>query len=142
MALHRQNDHWERDALCRYADPELFFPVGAEGFALSQRERAQAICSTCPVGEQCLAFALDARIDHGIWGGTTPKQRRFLHRADGSRTFGDGRRDMSGDAMFRAWLTAELTGSAADADRRTRPAGSLVERRAGGSSPHGSRDGR
>jgi hypothetical protein len=35
-------------------------------------------CDHCPVKEQCLDWALEKRISHGVWGGTTPKQRRRL----------------------------------------------------------------
>jgi WhiB family redox-sensing transcriptional regulator len=33
------------------------------------------ICADCPVRRQCLAFALDTRQDHGVWGGTSEQER-------------------------------------------------------------------
>jgi hypothetical protein len=43
---------------------------------------SRLICATCTVGVECLAYALtdrDARA-HGIWAGTTPKERKQLKR--------------------------------------------------------------
>ena len=67
---------WRLLAACRHADPELFFPVSASGPSLDQVTQAKAICAGCPVRRQCLAFALDTRQDHGVWGGTSEEERR------------------------------------------------------------------
>lgn len=42
--------------------------------------RAQTICMTCPVTEECLAFALSTRQPIGIFGMHTEKDRRTLKR--------------------------------------------------------------
>lgn len=34
----------------------------------------------CPVRAECLAEALDNRIDFGVWGGMTERERRALLR--------------------------------------------------------------
>jgi hypothetical protein len=34
------------------------------------------ICAGCPVRQQCLAFALDTRQNHGVWGGMSEEERR------------------------------------------------------------------
>jgi WhiB family transcriptional regulator, redox-sensing transcriptional regulator len=67
---------WRLLAACRHADPELFFPVSASGPSLDQVTQAKAICARCPVRQQCLAFALNTRQDHGVWGGTSEEERR------------------------------------------------------------------
>lgn len=41
---------------------------------------AQRICARCPVQARCLEFALDGRIEWGVWGATTPWQRRRMRR--------------------------------------------------------------
>jgi WhiB family redox-sensing transcriptional regulator len=74
--------HWRNLALCRYEDPELFFPVGTlrSGSALIQADEAKTVCRRCPVREQCLAWALAAEPVEGIWGGTTEAERRAARR--------------------------------------------------------------
>ncbi|MFI5945884.1 WhiB family transcriptional regulator [Streptomyces uncialis] len=62
-------------------DPELFFPVGENGPAVLQADEAKAICSVCPVVDACLRGALERREPDGIWGGTTPSERRAMLRA-------------------------------------------------------------
>ena len=67
--------NWRIAARCRTADAEGLFVTGAR-----QRE-ARAICRTCPVRTECLAHALDHRIEFGVWGGMTERERRALLRA-------------------------------------------------------------
>ncbi len=45
-------------------------------------EDAIAICRSCPVLKQCLEYALQhpESAEYGIWGGTTPPQRRRISR--------------------------------------------------------------
>ena len=71
------NRDWRLLAACRHADPELFFPVSPSGPSLDQVTQAKAICAGCPVRQQCLAFALDTRQDHGVWGGMSEEERRL-----------------------------------------------------------------
>ena len=49
----------------------------------SEVRTALSVCQRCPVREPCLDIALTHRVeaDVGIWGGTTPGQRRQLRRA-------------------------------------------------------------
>jgi WhiB family redox-sensing transcriptional regulator len=72
---------WTRDAACRDADPELFFPVSDLGPGARQVAEAKAVCATCPVREACLAFALAEGLDAGVFGGLTDAERRKLRRA-------------------------------------------------------------
>ncbi len=44
-----------------------------------QRE-ARQLCRGCPVRTECLAHALDQRIEFGVWGGMTERERRALLR--------------------------------------------------------------
>ncbi|GAO10823.1 WhiB family transcriptional regulator [Streptomyces lydicamycinicus] len=71
---------WRHDAVCREADPELFFPVGNTGPALLQIEEAKAVCHRCPVMGQCLQWALESRQDTGVWGGMSEDERRAMRR--------------------------------------------------------------
>lgn len=65
---------WKQRGACRDADPDELFVDGAA------QNRAKAVCTGCPVRTECLAYALDNRIDHGVWGGTTDRERRALLR--------------------------------------------------------------
>lgn len=80
------NTAWQLHGSCRDADPDLFFPVGTTGPALAQAEDAKYICRRCPVMQQCQAWALDHRVEEGVWGGLDENQRRSLlrHRARGT----------------------------------------------------------
>jgi WhiB family redox-sensing transcriptional regulator len=66
---------WMSDGACRRADPELFFPIAVTGPAARQAEAAKAVCRPCAVRANCLSYALKA-MPEGIWGGTTPEERR------------------------------------------------------------------
>ena len=66
---------WAAQAECRGEDPTLFFPGPDD-----ESEPALAICQRCPVTEECLAYAIEARERYGIWGGTTERQRRRIMR--------------------------------------------------------------
>lgn len=63
---------WVSKALCRSADPDQLFVRGA-----AQR-KAAVICRHCPVIAECGADALDNRVEFGVWGGMTERQRRAL----------------------------------------------------------------
>ena len=67
-------DDWTRYAACRHSDPDQLFVTGA-----AQHE-AKAVCKGCPVRAQCLADALDNRVEIGVWGGMTERERRALLR--------------------------------------------------------------
>jgi WhiB family redox-sensing transcriptional regulator len=71
---------WRSAAACRSADPDLFFPISDSGPALEQATEAKAICSTCRVRRECLAFALRTGQAHGIWGGATEDERAAARR--------------------------------------------------------------
>ena len=71
---------WRLDAACRASDPDLFFPVGTIGPALSQIDEAKRICRACPAQAACLAWATDHGVTSGVWGGTTEEERRVLRR--------------------------------------------------------------
>ena len=78
-------DDWREQAQCRDEDPELFFPIGTSGPAITQTEQAKAVCYRCPVANQCLKWALDHGCDDGVWGGLDEYDRRWLKRQAASR---------------------------------------------------------
>ncbi|MFF2789701.1 WhiB family transcriptional regulator [Streptomyces sp. NPDC058049] len=67
-------EDWASHAVCRTADPdELFVQATAQN-------RAKALCTGCPVRTECLADALDNKVEFGVWGGMTERERRALLR--------------------------------------------------------------
>lgn len=67
---------WQQKAACMGADPDLWFPPPNGG--QKQARQARAICADCPVRTECLAYAINQRIGHGIWGGLDTKDRQKL----------------------------------------------------------------
>ena len=66
---------WQRDAACRDADPELFFPPSDDDTSVivtRLRIAVAPICSACPVATECLRWALDSGQDHGLWASRYP----------------------------------------------------------------------
>ncbi len=70
----RDRQEWVTRAKCRDIDPDELFVRGA-----AQRQAA-VICRHCPVVLQCRADALDNRVEFGVWGGLTERQRRAMLR--------------------------------------------------------------
>ena len=72
-----QPDDWRVDAACTGQDPRLFTDPRPDS---DDTDRALGICHACPVRHPCLNEALTrpASIDVGIWGATTPDERRGL----------------------------------------------------------------
>ncbi|MFD7861607.1 WhiB family transcriptional regulator [Streptomyces sp. NPDC059783] len=66
--------YWHEDATCRTADPEELFADS------TRQKRARAVCTGCPVRTECLVEALDNRVEWGVWGGMTERERRALLR--------------------------------------------------------------
>jgi WhiB family transcriptional regulator, redox-sensing transcriptional regulator len=81
LTLAHADYSWRSNSLCRDTDPDLFFPIGTTGHALTQIERAKEVCGECPVSVSCLEFALETNQDSGIWGGTSEEERRTIRRA-------------------------------------------------------------
>lgn len=75
------NDSWRARAACRDKHPDLFFPVSDANPNQAAIQQAKDVCDSCPVTGQCLQWALDNRIPHGIWGGLTKPERDRLRRS-------------------------------------------------------------
>jgi len=66
---------WMAEGRCNTVAPSVFFPSDGVGV-----EAARKICQECPVKGPCLEYALANRIDHGVWGGTSERERRRILR--------------------------------------------------------------
>jgi WhiB family redox-sensing transcriptional regulator len=58
---------------CQVTDPEIWFADIDVGF--NHARLAKKFCDSCPVKRQCAEYAIAALEPHGIWGGTTPRER-------------------------------------------------------------------
>lgn len=77
VSLHSVADSandWAALGLCHDADPDVLFVRGAA------QNLAKHLCRSCPVRVECLADALDNRVEYGVWGGMTERERRALLR--------------------------------------------------------------
>jgi WhiB family transcriptional regulator, redox-sensing transcriptional regulator len=65
---------WQDKAACVNADPNLFLSG-----VTSRVQQAKAICETCPVIEECLAFAIaNEDFEAHVYGGLTGAERRSV----------------------------------------------------------------
>ncbi len=69
------SESWMAYGRCANESPDVFFPSDGLGV-----EKAKRICHQCLVQEACLAYALGNRIKHGVWGGSSERQRRRMLR--------------------------------------------------------------
>lgn len=70
------DENWMARGLCNDRPPSLFFPSDGVGVEVAKR-----ICADCPVKDPCREYALVNRIDHGVWGGTSERERRRILRS-------------------------------------------------------------
>lgn len=64
---------WMSKGSCRNYPPSAFFPSDGVGV-----DAARTICADCGVKSECLEYALENRIDHGVWGGASERERRRI----------------------------------------------------------------
>ena len=85
LIVERRGDTtWMDIAACRTVDADVFFPDPHPGPGVdrSSYSEARAVCDRCPVTAECLDYALRNHEKYGMWGGTTPKQRRTMKRGE------------------------------------------------------------
>jgi WhiB family redox-sensing transcriptional regulator len=66
---------WMERARCRELPAEVFFPSDGVGVEVARRH-----CAECVVRGPCLEYALVHRIEHGVWGGASERERRRINR--------------------------------------------------------------
>jgi|SRR5690625_1294532 len=93
---------WTAEAACAKEDPDNLFVRGA-----AQRQ-AREICFGCTVRLECLIDALDNRIQYGVWGGLTERERRALLRRSPSveswrETLAQMDRDAINELIYQRW---------------------------------------
>jgi WhiB family transcriptional regulator, redox-sensing transcriptional regulator len=66
---------WQARAACLGTDTAVFFPEKGQptGPALE-------VCAGCPVRDPCYRWAVAEGLDFGVFGGTTPNERKAARR--------------------------------------------------------------
>lgn len=64
---------WVDASLCSQTDSEEFFPEKG-----GSSRAAKQVCSRCEVRAECLDWALENDVRHGIWGGLSERERRGI----------------------------------------------------------------
>ena len=77
-ALGFTREPWTARAACRGVGADVFFTEPGEA-----TRPAKAVCAECPVREECLDYALRNGERHGVWGGTSERERRWMRREQG-----------------------------------------------------------
>lgn len=67
------SDEWRDLAACKDMPPDVFFPEKGQPAA-----RAKAVCARCPVRSECLEYALNHEMKHGVWGGYSERELRVM----------------------------------------------------------------
>lgn len=108
------SDTWRAQGACAspWIDPEAMFPSSAPG----ELAHAKQICAACPVRTDCGRWAIEKRIEFGVWGGMSESERRTILRRRAERL-----RILSGEAP-RPVVPRKLAdcGTPAAYDRHTR----------------------
>jgi len=68
---------WERAACWQHPDPNIFHTTEKQ-----DPRPAKAVCVTCPIQVDCMLWALETKQQDGIWGGTTPHERRRINHGE------------------------------------------------------------
>lgn len=71
--LFGEEDEWQLNAACRGVHHTVFFPKAGLGKGVE----AKRICADCTVRADCLEYALDARLEYGVFGGMNERERRL-----------------------------------------------------------------
>lgn len=70
---------WREEAVCKIESVPtvVFFPERKRGDVAAAQAR-DGYCMRCPVRLDCAQWAIDAGIEHGVFGGASPRQRQRM----------------------------------------------------------------
>ncbi len=71
----RSRPPWMASAACRDRPEVDFFPAAPRRGEAPDVGPALAVCATCPVADECRAYAV-ANAEVGVWGATTDRDRQ------------------------------------------------------------------
>lgn len=70
------DQRWLAKALCTSEHLDILYATDAR-----RMSAARQLCAACDVQMECLDYALANGEQHGVWGGTTEKERRAVARS-------------------------------------------------------------
>lgn len=76
-AIEAHRPGWHRDALCKEYPELSWFPERGQDV-----EAAKEVCRRCLVQSECRAVAVADGDVHGVWGGTSDRERRRMRAAE------------------------------------------------------------
>lgn len=73
---------WTKDALCGGGDVLAVAGMDYDTMFTTSDDQhiVKKICASCPVRVECLSEALNGRVEFGVWGGLTERERRKILR--------------------------------------------------------------
>lgn len=70
------DDKWREKAACKGHGADCFFPSKEQANLMQACiSESKLICSTCTVRKECLTFAIENGLRHGVYGGLAPRER-------------------------------------------------------------------
>ena len=76
----RDMGDWRKHAACNGFPTRWWFPERG-----GRLDLPSFICRSCPVKDDCLSYAMDENITHGVWGGVSESGRRRLRKKAAGR---------------------------------------------------------
>ncbi|MDN5767038.1 MAG: WhiB family transcriptional regulator [Humibacillus sp.] len=79
-----RTSEWVHRAACVGVSPETFSSEDLPASGTVRRSTtaaAKAVCAMCPVSAECLRYALENRVEYGVWGGFTGAERQQIARS-------------------------------------------------------------
>jgi hypothetical protein len=73
---------WRANGVCR-SEPARKLNWHPEPNDTKMRARCKAVCFSCSVRTECLAYAI-SNYEFGVWGGTSERERKRLRKQIGS----------------------------------------------------------
>lgn len=81
MITNRADRNWVENALCaQYPASDDMWNLEGHIGRTAATAAGRAVCSTCPVSADCLAYAIAFGEEYGIWGGQNQKNRKYTAR--------------------------------------------------------------
>jgi len=81
LFLERSRPKFYQWAACKGQKTETFFPAQGQS---SLMKKSIEVCFTCAVQEDCHRYAIEEKIEHGVWGGSSADTRRVWIRENKS----------------------------------------------------------